>query len=210
MFPPIPNSRPEPEWQRRLYAAHGALALRTLLRDGQHKMVEQYLRTGTLYARGGRGAGKSYTLAYLAALELRAGYTVLYRTGLNHAGDKFGRQQMLDTLKAIIGKQAAADAANSRRIWFVAGYYDFPPGREVAADLRDEPWLGGYFHKISALRSAWVGGLPEGTIEIEPGHDDDAATGVRPPVRLVQGPFGPARPARSDDDPVPFIVGGGS
>ncbi len=162
----------------RLQAVHAA-ARRSRLSDGteylfkrrvmpyQAQMVLQYVGTGRLSATGGRGAGKSYTLAILAALELEAGHSVLYRTGMGYHADQHGGEQFLKNLADFIGPKAVKAARDAGRIRVPLGGYDrVADGVSVGADLRDEVWIGGYFRKVHAERVAMVGSLPEDTIQV--------------------------------------------
>ena len=173
-------SRAEHQLRVRLYQ------LGTRFLPNQERMIRAYINTGRLSAVGGRGSGKSYTLAYLCAVELTAGSSVVFRSGIS---DSYcAARSFRKNLSLFLTSDEMDNAQASVRLWLPLSKIDYI-GRKVHVDFRDEVWTGAYFHRVYADRVAQVGSFPEHTIILPEAEEPqpvrtfrDHLDGASPPV----------------------------
>jgi hypothetical protein len=153
--------------------------------DHQEQMIARYLATGRLSVVADRGAGKSFTLAFLVAVELEAGNRVVFRSGLGRS-DQHNRR-LWENLETFGGRDAARRAASERRLVLPSFGPDSFRGdsREFDADVRDDAWEGGYFYFVRSRRFAQAGSVPRDTIYIRPQDRPFVPEGYGPAIAFA-------------------------
>jgi hypothetical protein len=125
-------------WQARRGVTAGKFDV--FLSARQRGFVEQYLRCGSASWAADGGAGKTFAMAYIAALELEQGCRVSYRTGLGE-GWRCSAEWFRDHVKRMLGNQVFAQVQHERRLLLPRMPHDVR-GCTIDVDLRDEAFAG--------------------------------------------------------------------
>lgn len=144
----------------------------------QRRFVTAYLETGRVRAVMPRRSGKTFALAYLAAIELEAGYSVAYQSSL---GLPAVRDIFEPALVRLIGGPAVEYARQAGRLVYVSPASS-TYGYRVDAELLDECWYGPVAPIAGPARVAAVGSLAPGTLWLGgvPGDAGELPDGMPP------------------------------